>query len=89
LVKDYTPVIKRITDKSMIAVPIFVPYQESSPMVAPGYHGLTGTSQVYWSRRFKALLVKVLTGVFRSLLGGSNWYNSGRLKNKGLYSSIP
>jgi hypothetical protein len=57
-------------------------------MVAPGYNDLTNASQMYWSRKFKALLVKVLTGVVRSLLRGSDWYNFGRLMNKGLDGSV-
>jgi hypothetical protein len=57
-------------------------------MAAPGYHDLTGSSQMYWSRRFKALLVKVLARVVRSLLQGSDWYNFGRLMNKGLDGSV-
>jgi hypothetical protein len=57
-------------------------------MAALGYHDLTGTSQMYWSKRFKTLLVKVLTGVVRSLLWGSDWYNFGRLMNKSLYGSV-
>jgi hypothetical protein len=86
--KDYTPVIKRIMDKSMMAAPIFVLYSEASLMAHPGYHDLTGTGQVYSARRFKALLVKMLAEVVGSLLGGSDWYNFGRLMNEGLGNSV-
>ena len=57
-------------------------------MADPGYHDLTGTGQVYSARRFKALLDKLLAGVVRSLLRGSDWYNFGKLMNEGLDSTV-
>ena len=42
-VKDCTPVIKRMMDKSMMAAPVFVLYSEVSLTADPGYYDLTGT----------------------------------------------
>ena len=49
---------------------------------------MAGTSPMYSVSKFKALLNKVLAGVVRSLLGGSDWYNFGRLMNEGLGNSV-
>ena len=57
-------------------------------MAAQRYHDLTGASQVYWSRRFKALLSKMLAVVVGSWLQGWNVYNFGRLVSGGLGSSV-
>jgi len=45
-------------------------------------------SETYSVRRFRALPAKVLAGVVRSLLRGSDWYNFGRLMNEGLDSTV-
>jgi hypothetical protein len=57
-------------------------------MAVPRYHDLTGASQVYWSRRFKALLSKMLAVVVGSWLQGWNVYNFGRLVSGGLGNNV-
>ena len=53
-----------------------------------GYQAVTGIDERDSVRKFTALLAKLLAVVVRSLLRGSNRYNSGRLVCEGLGISV-
>jgi len=64
------PVERWVSDKPMMAASLLAVDLKACHKADSGYQDVTGMSETYSVRRFRALPAKVLVGFVRSSLGG-------------------